>query len=310
MHILRRLKAQGAEELQMEGQTRQPLVAAHHMGRAHQVIVHRMGKVVGRDPVGLEQNLVDVVLRDGQNALDKVGILKLIFHGAGRAEAQHPRLSLRKRRCNVLDGTVAPKGIFPIVAEIDLLGLLRGAHGGQLLFGTKAGVGVSLFNKLLCIDMIDVRALPLAVGAVSTHIAVLRRALIKMNAIVLQGVDQHLHRAGDLALGIGVLHAKEEHAARLVRHAFGDESLHQIAEMHKARRRRCHTRNDRALRRLACGIARLQFLRRGRNIREQKLCQCGRIHHKYLLLFKFFLYYIRPTHPCQFRKRRIRKKPL
>ena len=42
------------------------------------------------------------------------------------------------------------------------------------------------------------------------------RALVKVDAVVLERVDQHLDRAGDLALCVGVLDPEEEHAARLV----------------------------------------------------------------------------------------------
>ena len=156
-------------------------------------------------------------------------------------------------------------------------------HGGKLLLGAEAGVGVALFDELLGVNMINVRALTLAVGAVVARVAVLRRALVKMNAVVLQGVNQHLDRARDLALGVGILDAEEQHSAGLVRHALGNKTLHQIAEVDEARRRRCHTRNDRALRDVSRGITLLQLLGRGRDIREQKLCQCGRIHCKYLL---------------------------
>ena len=131
MDVLRRLEAEGAEELQVERQARQPLVAAHHMGRAHEMVVDGVGEVVGRDAVGLEQDVVDVIFRDGQRALDQVGVLKLILDRAGGAEAQHPGLALRQRGLDVLNGTVAPEGELAVVAEVDLaLHLLR--HHGAL----------------------------------------------------------------------------------------------------------------------------------------------------------------------------------
>ena len=113
------------------------------------------------------------------------------------------------------------------------------------------------------------RALALAVRAVGAVVAVDRRALVKDDAVMMQRVDEHLDRAGHLALGVGVLHAQEEHAAGLMRHALGDQTLNQISEMHEARRRRRHARHDRALGQLALRIARLERVRRLGHVREE-----------------------------------------
>ncbi len=50
----------------MEGKTGQPLIATDHVGGPHQVVVDGVGEVVGRDAVGLQQDLIDVVFRDGE----------------------------------------------------------------------------------------------------------------------------------------------------------------------------------------------------------------------------------------------------
>ena len=114
------------------------------MRRAHQVVVHRVGEMVGGDAVGFQQDLINVVFRDGQRALDQIVVLELVFNGAGGAEAQHPRLARGDGGLYILDGTVAPDGVAAVVAEVDLLLLLLGAHGGQLLLRAEAGVGVAL----------------------------------------------------------------------------------------------------------------------------------------------------------------------
>ena len=51
VNILGQLEAQSLKQLDMEGQGRQPFVAADHMGSAHEMIVHSMGKVIGGDAV-------------------------------------------------------------------------------------------------------------------------------------------------------------------------------------------------------------------------------------------------------------------
>ena len=287
MDVLGRLEAQGAEKLQMEGQAGEPFIAADHMGRAHEMVVHRVGEVVSRDAVGFQQHLVDVVFRHRQDALDQIGVFELILNGAGGTEPQDPGLSGVEGGLNVLHGTVAPDGVGAVVAEVDLFGLLVGAHLGQLLLRAEAGVGVALLNQLFRVDVVDVRPLPLTVGAVVAAVAGLGGALVKADAVVGQSVDEHLHSARHLSLGVGVLHPQEENAAALVGHTFGDQALNQIAQMDKACGRGGHAGDDRALGDLALGEARLQLLRRGGHMGKQKLCKFHRVHCRYLVSFGF-----------------------
>ncbi len=54
----RQLPAERAVELDVLGQRREPLLRADHVGDPHQVIVHHVGEVVGREAVALQQDLV------------------------------------------------------------------------------------------------------------------------------------------------------------------------------------------------------------------------------------------------------------
>ena len=65
---------------------------------------------------------------------------------------------------------------------------------------------------------------------------------------MLQSVDQNLHRTGNFTLGIGVLNTQKQYALALVRHPFGGQTLHQIAQMDKAGRGGSHTGDHRTLR--------------------------------------------------------------
>ena len=85
-------------------------------------------------------------------------------------------------------------------------------------------------------------------------------AFIKIDAVVLQRVDQHFHSAGNLTLGIGVLHTEEQHAAALMAHTFGNGALHQVAEMYKTSGRGGHTGNHSAFRQLTGREAGFHFL--------------------------------------------------
>ena len=278
MHILWQLEAQRLEQLNMEGQGRQPFVAPDNVGGAHQVIVYGVGKMVGGNTVGFQQNMVNVVFRDSQLAFHQIIKFELILDGAGGTEPENPGHSGIQLGLNVLHGAIPPHGIFPIVAGGLLVRLLLLPHGGQLLLGAEAGIGHALGDQLFGVDMVDIRPLTLAVGAVGAVVAIHGGALVKVDAVVLQGVNQNLHRAGNLPLGIGVLHPQEQYAAALMGHPLGGQTLHQIAQMDKTRGGGSHPGNHRALGQPPGGIFFFERLRSFCHVGEQKRGQCLIIH--------------------------------
>ena len=284
MDILGQLEAQGLEQLNVEGETGQPFIAPHHMGGAHQVVVHRVGKVVGGNSVGFQKHLVNVILRDRQFSLYQIVKLKLIGHISRGAEAQHPAHSSIQLGFDVLQRTVTPDGILTIVAGGLLGGLLLFPHGGQLLFGAEAGIGHTLLHQLFGVHMVDVRPLPLAVGAVFSLVAIHSGALVKLDAIVLQGVNQHLHSPGNLPLGIGILYPQEQHTAALMGHALGGQALHQVAQVDKAGGGGSHAGNDGTLGHVPRGIFCFQLLRRHGDVGKKQLSQFLIIHGIYLFM--------------------------
>ena len=220
-----------------------------------------MGKVVGGNAVGLEQHMVDVVLRNGELALYQIVKLELVFDAAGGAEAEHPGFSGIQLSLDLFQGAVTPDGIGAIIAGGFLVGLLLLPHGRKLLLGAEAGIGHALQNQLLGIDMVNVRSLPLMVGTVNAHISIQGCAFIKMNPVVLQGVDQNLHGAGDLPLGVRILHPEEQHAAALVGHTFRGQTLHQVAQMDEAGGGGSHPGDNSPFRKISGGETLLQGLR-------------------------------------------------
>ncbi len=286
----------------MEGQGGQPLVAPNDVGGAHQMIVHRVGEVIGGDAVGFKKNVVDVILGDGELALHQVVKLELILNGAGGAEPKHPGLARVQLGTDVLQRTVTPDGVRSIVAGGLLIGFLPFPHGVQLVLGAEAGVGHALGNQLLGVDVVDGRPLTLTVGAVKTVVAVHGGTLVKVDAVVLQGVDEHLHRAGNLPLGIGVLHPEEQNAAALVGHPLGGQALHQIAQVDKAGGGGSHPGDDGTLRDAAGGIFFFQRLRGFRHVRKQKLGKCLIIHTNSTSFSYDFLHYSIWGRENQFRR--------
>ena len=271
MNILGQLESQGLEQLNVEGQGGQPLIAPDHMGGAHQVVIHGMGKMIGGDAVGFQKNVVNVVFGDGQLSLHQVIELKLVFNAAGGAEPEHPGVSGVQLSLDVLQGAIPPDGVLAVIAGVFLVGLLGFPHGGQFLFRTEAGICLALRNQLLGVDMVDVCPLTLAVRTVNAIVALHGGAFVKGNAVMLQGFDQHLHRTGNFPLGIGVLHPKEQHAAGLVGHPLGGQPLHQIAQMDKTGGGGGHPGDHSALRQLTGREALLHGLRGFVYVRKQKI---------------------------------------
>ena len=66
--------------------------------------------------------------------------------------------------------------------------------------------------------MIDSGTLPLTIRAVITIVTINGGTLVKMDPIMLQRFDQHFDGAGNLPLGIGILHPKKQNAAALMGH--------------------------------------------------------------------------------------------
>ena len=130
--------------------------------------------------------------------------------------------------------------------------------------------------------MINGSPLPLTVGTIIARITAHGGSFVKVNAIMLQCVNQHLYRAGNLPLGIGILHTQEQHASALVGHPLGGETLHQVAQMDKAGGRGGHTGDDRALGNLTGRILLLQGFRGVGYVGKQKVGKSLIIHSNYL----------------------------
>ena len=191
--------------------------------------------------------MVNVVFGNGQLALNYIVKLELILNRAGAAETQYPRLACIQLGLDVLNRAVAPNGILAVVAEVFLVGFLLLTHSSQIFLGAEAGISLSLGNQFLGKHVIQRSSLPLTVRAVVTEVATVGRAFVKGDAVMLQGVNQHLHRARHFPFGIGIFYTQKQHTAALVSHTLRDQTLYQITQMDKAGRGGRHTGDDCAL---------------------------------------------------------------
>ena len=278
VRILGRLPAHGAEQLQVHRQRSEPFLAAHDDRRAHQVVVHHMGEVVGRDAVRLEDDHILIVLGDLHLALDQILVADLVLNAALRAEAHDIGRALLELGFDVLHRPVAPDRVLAVVAEILLVLFLLRVRRSELLLRAEAGVSHAALHERLDKGLVDLRALALAVGAVGAVVAVQRRALVKGQAERGKRLDDGLYAALYLALFVRILDAQVEHAARLVRQALVHQRAVQVAQMHEAGRAGTHAGHLCALGQAALRIARLDLLGRGIDLREQQFRQAVIVH--------------------------------
>ena len=134
------------------------------------MIIHCVGEVIGGNAVGFQQNLVDVVFRNGEVSLYQVLVLELVLGGSGGAEAKDPGAAHGQLSLNFFQAPVPPDRPGAVIAEIHLLLLLLLTHGGKLFFCAEAGVSIALFHQLLGVDVINLRPLALPVGTISAHV--------------------------------------------------------------------------------------------------------------------------------------------
>ena len=222
--------------------------------------------------------MIHIVFCDGKLALYQIVKLELVLNRAGGAETKHPGGAFLQLLLNFLQGAVTPHGVLAVVACGLLVGLLFFPHGSQFLFRAEAGIGLSLGHQLFGVDMVNSGPLTLAVGAVNAVVTIHCGAFVKMNTIMLQGVDQNLHSSGNLPLSIGILHPQKQNAAALMRHALGGQALNQVAQVDKSGGRGGHTGDNRAFRYIPQGKSGLQIFRSIRYIREKQLSKCLIIH--------------------------------
>ncbi len=202
----------------------------------------------------------------------------LILNAALRAEAHDIGRTLGEFCLNILHRAVTPHGIFAVIAEILLVGLLLRVRRCEFLLRAEARIGHAALHQTLDKGLVNFRALTLTVRTVCTVVALKRCALVKIQTERTEHLDDSAHAALDLALFIGILNAQIEHAARLVRQTLVHQRAVQVTQMHKARRAWPHTGHLCALRQRTFGIARLDVLRCGVDMREQQFRQTVIIH--------------------------------
>jgi hypothetical protein len=200
---------EGLVEAHVLGQRRDPLLGADDVGDAHEVVVHHVGQVVGRETVGFQQHLVvDLAPVEGDGPAEFVGDgdVASVRHG----QADHVLLTGGPSGRSLLGRDAAAQ---TVVAELELLGLLVRAELLEALAGAEARVGVAGGHQLLDMLAVDLRPLALAIRPLGTALV---GALVPLQAQPSQGLVDHLLGLDVGPLAVCVLDAQHEAAAVLL----------------------------------------------------------------------------------------------
>ena len=204
------------------------------MGGSHQVVVHRVGKVIGGNAVGFQQHHIDHILLHFNFAFDQIVKAHLALRLAGGAQAQGPGLAGVYIGLDLVVGQIPTVGVGSPVA-FNVLVLLSGVQVFQLLRGTKAGVSQPFLHQKFAVALVNVFAQTLgvrAVGAAFTSVA--HHAFVRCNAVDLQRREHGFHRALYLALLIRIFHPHIEYAVGAAGGAVCRRTGKQIAKVQKA----------------------------------------------------------------------------
>ena len=96
MQVLGKAEAEVIEQHNMLGKAGKPLFPANHVCGAHQMVVHSVGKVIGRNAIRFKKHEILVVFGDLKLSSHKIGERSLLFRIAVCHNADHERIAFGK----------------------------------------------------------------------------------------------------------------------------------------------------------------------------------------------------------------------
>ena len=197
---------------------------AHHVGDAHQMVVHHVGEVVGRHPVPLDEDLVvQGAVFNGNVAEDLI------------VEGRRPLMRDALADHIFLARGGSGFGLFPaeaaagIVRPVELAGILL-----ALRLLAEAVIGAALFHQQLGVLLVHAHALALDVGG---HRPADVRPLVVLEMALGHRAVDHVRRAFDQAATVGVFNAEDELSAGMAGDQVCIQCRAQVAHMHVTRGR-------------------------------------------------------------------------
>ena len=198
--VLRGLPAEGFIQQNVQRTGGNPLLRPHDVRDGHQMIVHHVGQMIGRETVRFQQYriggniLVFLLHLSEQDVLKHGGTFQRHFEADNRLD------TLPAVLIPLLFGEVAA---VPVVTLPFLLLFLLLPQCVQALGAAVAVVGVAALDQLFGVFFIEIEALGLHVGSVA---AVFIGALVPADAEPFEGVVQILQRFIVITLAIGIFY--------------------------------------------------------------------------------------------------------
>ena len=203
VNVFRNLPAERLVQQVVLGRGGKILIAADHMGDAHGVVVHHIGKVIGWHAIALNEDLI--VQRAAFHGHIAV---HLIMEGHGPLSGHLLPDDIGDTRRQLLGDLLLGKiAAVTVIAGCHAGGLLHLTHLVQPLLITEAVVGVAAFHQLLGVFLKHTHSLTLNIG---TDGAADIRSLVPQQAGLLQGLVDDLHSPLYLTLLVGVLYPQQK----------------------------------------------------------------------------------------------------
>ena len=203
VNVFRNLPAERLVQQVVLGRGGKILIAADHMGDAHGVVVHHIGKVIGWHAIALDENLI--VQRAAFHGHIAV---HLIMEGHGPLSGHLLPDDIGDTRRQLLGDLLLGKiAAVTVIAGCHAGGLLHLTHLVQPLLITEAVVGVTAFHQLLGVFLKHAHSLALDIGA---HRAADIGTFVPLQTGFLQCLIDDLHGAFHLALLVGVLYPQQK----------------------------------------------------------------------------------------------------
>ncbi|MPM33684.1 hypothetical protein SDC9_80262 [bioreactor metagenome] len=207
------------------------LVAAHHVGDRHRVVVDHICKVIRRHAVRLDEHHV-VELRAVHADMPVEYVVKRGLARERHVLANHVGLACGDAFLHFVRRKM--KAMLVIFPDFALRGSRLPARV-QLFIRAEAIVRLAGLDQQLGIRQIHALAFALNIRAV---VAADIRAFVPLHADVAERVVDDIYRAFNIAALVGVLDAENERAVVFFCIQIGIQRAAQIAQMHIARRRR------------------------------------------------------------------------
>ena len=216
--VLRFLPAEGLVQTRVLRSRRKILVAAHHMGDSHQMVIDHVGEVVGRKAVGLDQDhVVQFGVRDRDVAVQGVGECRRAF--VGGILTDHEGHSRSQIRFDLLFRQVQAV----LIVDHDLLAVDHLLQGFKTLLAAEAVICLALFDEDLRIFHVNAGGNAFALY-VRADASVLVGTFVVDKSGLLQRAVNDIDGAFYLAFLVGIFNAQQKIASFVLGNEVGVKS--------------------------------------------------------------------------------------